>query len=371
MSDVGRSLLVRAGAALLLIWLAALAGELLVFTLWPNEIMGWGERPALQPDDELGWRMIGPATTRLRWGGYDYVAISNSLGFPGPEPSSPPDPRALRILTLGGGFTSAEGVDTAEAWPRLLEGRLGRGEEHRPVEVFNAAVTGYGLDQHVILVRRFAAEWQPDLVLVALAPNDLAKVGSGIADRAAGIGFGRPQPDGAFAILTCQHLARRVGGAFKDLLRTVMSDRPDRAAWFYGQFAAFEVANRPQLVERLEAVDAALAAMAAACGRADSRLIVLLVPASIQICSPAQLGYFPDGVDLSDRARFDLEQPQRMLVDSLERNGVKWHDLRNAFRDSDDSCPYFAHNLHWTEDGHREIGEWAFGAVSEVLEGSN
>lgn len=46
---------------------------------------GWSERPALQPDDQLGFRLRTSSRTRLRWESYDYEVIGNSEGFPGPD----------------------------------------------------------------------------------------------------------------------------------------------------------------------------------------------------------------------------------------------------------------------------------------------
>ena len=58
-----------------------------------------------------------------------------------PVRSIPPNalPGSLRIMTTGDAFTSAEGVDTPKAWPRLLEGALARRLGGRLVEVENFA----------------------------------------------------------------------------------------------------------------------------------------------------------------------------------------------------------------------------------------
>ena len=142
-----------AGLALRLVLVATsaagllLAGELAVRWLDPQEVLGWGERPSLEPDLELGWRLNPSQTTHLRWDSYDYQVTSNGLGFPGPAYTQAPKPGTLRVLVTGDAFSSAEGVDTDLAWPRLLEGMLAE-SLGRPVEVLNLSITGYGPEQY-------------------------------------------------------------------------------------------------------------------------------------------------------------------------------------------------------------------------------
>ena len=121
-----------------------MAAELGVRRFEPQEVLGWGEKPSLEPHPEFGWRLKLSRTTRLRWESYDYEVTSNSLGFPGPEYEIEKTASTFRVLVTGDAFSSAEGVDTAEAWPRLLEPQLAARLPQRKVEVLNFAITGYG-----------------------------------------------------------------------------------------------------------------------------------------------------------------------------------------------------------------------------------
>ncbi len=98
----------------------------------PTEANGWGERPSLEPHPVFGWRLIPESTTRLRWESYDYVLEANELGFPGPLYPEARTTNTIRIMTLGDAFTSAEGVDTQESWPRVLEDLLRRAPRRQP-----------------------------------------------------------------------------------------------------------------------------------------------------------------------------------------------------------------------------------------------
>ena len=106
------------------LFFCAIGIELLVQTFDPQEVKGWGEKPSLEPHDTFGWYLIPNQTTRLRWESYDYYVNSNELGFPGPSYPEEKTPETIRILTFGDAFTSAEGVNTEQAWPRLLESNL-------------------------------------------------------------------------------------------------------------------------------------------------------------------------------------------------------------------------------------------------------
>ncbi len=120
----------QVAGAVAAVWLSLIGAELWVRAYNPQEVNGWGERPSLEKHPTFGWRLIPNKTTRLRWFGYDYQVSANALGFPGPLYAAKRSPGSLRIMTTGDAFTSAEGVDTRQAWPRLLEGaladRLGR-----------------------------------------------------------------------------------------------------------------------------------------------------------------------------------------------------------------------------------------------------
>jgi peptidoglycan/LPS O-acetylase OafA/YrhL len=147
---------VQLGLLGVIVLVAFVGAELLVRRYDPQEVMGWGERPSLMPDSNFGWRLIPSQTTHLRWESYDYFVSANSLGFPGPEYSTTKNPDTFRILVTGDAFSSAEGVDTDQAWPRLLEAGLSTKLNGKKVEVLNFAITGYGPNQYEAVIQHFA-----------------------------------------------------------------------------------------------------------------------------------------------------------------------------------------------------------------------
>jgi hypothetical protein len=92
----------------------------------------------------------------------------SSIGTRGPEPSR--EKPAVRILALGDSVTMGLGVAERDAWPARVEAELSEGREG--VEVVNAAVLGWGIEQYVARLDELAPRLRPDVVLVGYFPND-------------------------------------------------------------------------------------------------------------------------------------------------------------------------------------------------------
>ncbi len=321
----------------LVVYSALVGADALVRANDPQEVLGWGERPSLQPDETLGWRLIPNQTTRLRWLSYDYQVTSNRFGFPGP--ADPPAPADLRILALGDAFTSAEGVNTGSAWPRLLESQLGQA-----ATVWNGAVTGYGPNQYAAVAAELAPLLDPDIVVVGFFVNEFFEAATTIEEAQEGIGFGRPDPAGAIPTLQWQHLAGYLGTHVSEPMLALLGI-PDSTGYFLANFAAFE----PGRIDAAQ-YQAALAAMRGVRAAAPrARLVIMLVPASVQVCDPEALDYYPANIDLAD---FDFDQPQRLASALAQEIGAEVLDLRPALAAAAD-CPYQAANMHWLEQGHQ------------------
>jgi peptidoglycan/LPS O-acetylase OafA/YrhL len=349
---------IAAGIVLALV-AASLGAEIAVRRFDPQEVLGWGERPALVPDPELGWKLAPSRTTHLRWVGYDYVVTSNELGFPGPLYPEARTPGTMRLLTVGDAYTSAEGVDTDEAWPRLLEGLLA-GRTGRPVEVLNFGMTGYGPRQYAEVVERYAPIYRPDRVLVTFFVNDFADAALDDDEVRADIGFGRIPADSPRILLARGHLRRFLELRVAEPVESWITGEPEPDGYFLGSFAALERADDPEPPEA-GAVRALLGRVRDAAAAAGAEVTLLLVPAPAQVCGPDDLRYWPTGVDLEDTDRFDVDRPQRAARAIADGLGLEAVDLRPLLRQ--DGCPYHPGNLHWTEEGHRRVAA----AVADLL----
>jgi len=138
-----------------------------------------GEASGALPDDELFYR-LRPGTQFL-----DYYRI-NALGYRGPELPAGRAPRTLRIVCTGDSSTFGLGVPEDRAWPfvlqRLMEAMLG---DLVTVEVIDAGVPGYTSLQNRVQIERDLLALQPDvLVWMPTGHNDNAHV-TGRDDAAA------------------------------------------------------------------------------------------------------------------------------------------------------------------------------------------
>ena len=339
-----------------------IGAELLVRRFDPQEVRGWGERSALEPDPNLGWKLIPSKTTRLRWLSYDYEVDSNSLGFPGPEyPLQKPED-VFRILVTGDAFSSAEGVDTNQAWPRLLENQLNKLVVDKKVEVLNFSITGYGPNQYAEVVKEFAPLYQPDLILVEVFVNDFQDVLWTNEDFQANIGFYAGDPDGVSSILKLESLRSWLDLHVKQKLKEIIQGEPNSHGYFLGHFATLERQDLQTLNYARDFVQDDLKQIQTVADRSGTQVVLVMVPSSVQVCSSDELDYYPRHINLADSTRFDVDQPQRIMSEIASSLGLPMYDLRDILSSSG-QCPYQSHNMHWMANGHNIVATY----LAEVL----
>lgn len=343
-------------AAIVLVGLL-ISAELAVQNLDPQEVIGWGERPALEPYAVFGWRLKPGQTTRLHWESYDYTVTANSLGFPGPEYPPAKGAQTYRILTTGDAFTSAEGVDTAQAWPRLLETNLTSQLPPQKIEVLNFAMTGYGPNQYAAVINEFAPVYRPNLIIIGFFVNDYQDVLTSNEEFQQAIGFGLPAPDSWYVTSRLLHLRRFIGARLINPFRNQLQNQPDPYGYFLGYFNAlerghpeFEVTGRQRVAERLEQIKTVA-------NQIGAKVMVVMIPAPVQICQANALDYYPHPVDLTDSTRFDLTLPQRITQELTKQAGIDYYNLQPALQATSE-CPYQPRNSHWTRDGHRVVAAY-------------
>lgn len=354
-----RGVVFRIVGAVVLVLVLYLSAEIFVRQFNPQEELGYGERASLEPDPDFGWRLIPSKTTHLRWLSYDYTVTSNSLGYPGPEYPEVKPPDTFRIMVTGDAYSSAEGVDTPDAWPRLLENELNDQLENMQVEVLNFSITGYGPNQYAAVVDAFAPVYKPDLLIVEMFVNDYDDVMLTDDEFRESIGFGLPAQDSIQSYFMSSHLRSFIRKeVIPDLLH---KDRP--RGYFFGYFRALET-NQDDYDVKEERVRSRLAEIQAVAEQIDSDLMVILVPASSQVCSADDLPYYPSDVDLTDTEEFDINLPQKTTQNILDSLGVPLYDLREPLQ-ATPVCPYQPYNLHWIEIGHQAVADYMTQVILE------
>lgn len=361
-----RGVVAYAGWIALIVFGLPLAAEAAVRSLDPQEVLGWGERPSLRPDARFGWTLIPGQTTHLRWESYDYRVTANEWGFPAPAFSQYKPKNALRVLVTGDAYSSAEGVDTNEAWPRILQDDLARDLPDRSVQVANFAITGYGPNQEAAVVLAFAPRLRPDIVLIEMFVNDVDDVLTPDDTFRRSIGFGLPSPNGVRAFFGQEQLRRYLSLRVIEPLLARLRRRPDSEGYFLGNFAYLErghaqldEAGVTKTAQRYTQIVRAAAAV-------HARVLVVSVPAPVQVCDRSALVYYPNFVDLHDARRYDFFLPQRRAARIASESGVPILDMRQALRRLP-QCPYQPRNMHFTVAGNAAAAAFAARALEASL----
>ena len=144
-----------------------LLGEAAARVFWqPGEY-----QPVFRADPVYGWTLAAGTSlhsvdTERQ---LDYTIQVNSLGLRDPERPRDKPAGVRRILLLGDSMAFGTGVAVGERCGDVLDERLGPG-----VEVFNAAVGGWGTDQEFLYLCREGFALQPDVVVLAVClANDV------------------------------------------------------------------------------------------------------------------------------------------------------------------------------------------------------
>lgn len=336
----------RAIPAVLLV-VAAAWGSAVAIDGWsrhldPQELDGWGERPSLVRNAAFGWTLRPNSDTHLRWAGYDYRIRGNAEGFPGPLPPPARVPGVRRVLVTGDAFSSGEGLEPEQAWPRLLAERTGD-------EVLDFAVTGYGPDQEVRVLSRFVPVYRPDVVVVQVFVNDFSDVQISDQDFWNQIGFGRHAPDSVVSHLGAENLRALLRNKVLQPLRGRLTGPTVTDGYALGNFAALRADAIP--ADQSQRFADHLAGFARIARDNGAELRLMMIPASAQVCSAAELPYWPAGVDLGG-AGWDVDQPQRIVRAATQRLGVPFEDLRPALAGP---CLYRRDNMHLTAAGQQRV----------------
>lgn len=301
------------------------------------------QKDLIQRDPDLGFRM------RPHYRGVqantDIPIQLNAWGMRDRE-YGPKATDTLRIYAIGDSMVFGHGVPVEETFPRYMEEVLAE-RLHRPVEVINGGVPGYGTVQAAEFFAQTVDEVNPDLVVLSIAVfNDLED----------NVKFGKQlyrwqrKPSALQRLRTWLRHHSQVYRLFRRY-RAGVSGRT---------MMQIHSKNPPQKVERgVELVAESIQRIAEEARRRGIGFAVVINPAHKQ-ASAREWAETLRQYNL-DESEFDYEEPNRSLVAVAREQGVPILDLLGTFRARPNENYYFSE--HWKAPGHRLVAN----EISEFL----
>ena len=324
-------------------------------------------------DTHLGWEHIPEA--RATWEGRDFnVPVEiNSKGLRDREYEYRKAERVFRILAFGDSYLEGWGARQEDVVTEVLERHLNDRNDGIPYEVINCGVAGYGTDQELLFFQREGIRYDPDLILLFFYVND---VWNNYSNRGIGSERGyKPYFEIArngklilrgVPVPKTSYWESEKPKGFRGFLRSrshlhaFIMDRisgqglVEQSRRYY---AGLYAPARPTAAQRAwRMTDELLRAFGEACAEAEAELMVVFVPARLQIhledWERRRKGLRLEG-------EFDLTLPNRTVAQICKRTRIRFLDLMPEFRRrAAENTPLFhPHDTHWNEEGHRLAAE--------------
>ena len=124
-------------------------------------------------DPDVGHVYVANHSQRLNSREFSIEWKSNAQGVRAERDFGPKEAGVVRVLACGDSFTEGAQVPYADTWPAALESCLNEALEPARVEVVNAGFLGFATVNEARWIAKFGAAFEPDLVLIAMTPDDL------------------------------------------------------------------------------------------------------------------------------------------------------------------------------------------------------
>ena len=196
--------------------------------------------------------------------------------------------------------------------------------------------------------------FKPDVLVVTMFVNEFEDSALSNERFRQSIGFAKTPADSLYAVLTLGHLSTLAYNEAVKLAFERVLGRPDPAHANFAQLSAFRAGSGPDFAQNRSMVRARLEEVRRITDANGVRLLLLLVPANVQMCGPADLDVYPRNVDLADKRRYDLERPQRVLSEIASALGIEAVDLRPVLAEAG-RCLYQPRNMHWLPEAHHRV----------------
>lgn len=131
-------------------------------------------RSHFQYDPQTIWRLKKNHRGQKAWGEDHFPLKFNKQGFRGPNYRLKKSPDLKRVMFLGDSYTAGLDVRYKDLFSSKVAQQLNAAQEK--YEVLNASSPAWGTDQEYIFWMTEGVKYQPDYLILAVAPNDIREM---------------------------------------------------------------------------------------------------------------------------------------------------------------------------------------------------
>lgn len=328
-----------------------------------------------EPDPRFGWGHTPNGSAWRKQDGREVQVQINAQGLrDSPHAYNKPE-GVYRIIVLGDSFAEAVQVPLEASFPKLIETILmaKRLPSESGAEVINAGTSGYGTDNELLFFRTEGAKYKPDLVLLEFCIcNDVRNNWYELENVDAG-GFRKPYfaPEGNGLVLKSYPFPLHVTviTPLKEWLNRhvrlypFLRETRDRLMSGSGPAGSgIPLDYQVYLKEYPESwkvawrvTEGLLRELKREVSAHGARLFVAIVPTRLQVHAE-DWGQTLEMYPQMKNHEWDLDKPNRMLGEILEREGIRYVDLLPSLRRhvaQTGAKLYLTSDGHWNEEGHR------------------
>jgi lysophospholipase L1-like esterase len=355
---------------LLLTLIIIFAGTEAFFRVFYTPITGVSEHKTLfEYHNELGWQMI-PGKTGVYVSKHEFKTMIsiNSAGMRDIEYSLAKPAGKKRIVILGDSFVSSMGVDVSDAFTEIMEFKL-----LKNTEVLNFGVNGYGPAQELLLLRKRAIKYQPDLVvMVIFLGNDFNDI-SGLSDELDGYkrpkafidNRGKLQFSGIPVPLSKKHTfsdSRKICGMprshFVDFINKTIKLRKHEFNVVPAEVFLCRKNADARTKESYRLMGEIIKETNDFCKKNGATFMIAVAPSIVPVYEHLYWAEIKKKYSLNDHD-YDLMLPNKIISDICKNAGIPIVDLTSelkaAAKTGNDT--YYFINLHWNKAGEQIVAE--------------
>jgi len=318
-----------------------------------------------EPEPRFGYRMRPNLDFIFAspYHGYHARVRTNGRGLRDDEITVPKPPGVFRILLLGDSMTAGLEVDRQASFESVCESRL---HAQGPVEVVNAGVRGYNLDNIIGFYENEGVGYDPDVVVYFFCDNDLVASGA-FAPEGSDISRGFTLRGVVGRLAAYSHLAYRF-----EILRQMIALRRSRdskekatQATIPGGLATMFTSNDYAGMPIYVMTTRRIRFLAEFAAQHDAAFILAGAPQRVEVDPATQRTWM--NLDLGG-VRPDFDGVRHYLDAVAKELQVVRLDPVPAFRAAlpRGESFWFHQDPHFTARGHRLMGEQLSSAIEQL-----